>query len=145
MHTHSCDVVQVPFYFKDENTENTCMFNSKVKLWNEAPSWCPPHLLHMHSKCFLSSTPSLKSCYALVFSGVLDTTGSCGLLGAPHKVPAFPLSYGPANSTHFYYPLEIALMFFCCEKPIYKSCESTNSSAGLSASVMDTSKVRFCP
>lgn len=59
--------VQVPFYFTDENTENTCVFHNKVKVRIEAPSWNPPHLLHKHSKSCLSSTPASKAYNAPVF------------------------------------------------------------------------------
>lgn len=111
MHTHSYDVVQVPFYLKNENTGNHCMFQSKVKWGSELVS-SPPTA---HTQCFLSSVPSSTSRSCV--SGVPDTTGSCGLLRAPRKVPAFPLSYGPANSTHFCYPLEIAPMFFWLKSP----------------------------
>lgn len=60
-----------------------------------------------HAQDFLSSVPSFPC-----VSGVPDTTGSCGLPRAPRQVPAFPPFYGPASSTHFYYPLEIAPIFF---------------------------------
>ena len=101
--------MQILFYFRDENTKNTCIFHSKVKLWNEGLSRCPPpRRTCTASVSYLQPQPPTLS----RSSGGPGTTGSCGLLRAPRKVPASPLSYGHANGTRFYYLLEIAPKFF---------------------------------
>lgn len=68
------------------------MFPSKVKLQNEALSWYPSCLLHVHSVSYLQPPALLQSCV----SELPDLTGSYRLLQATCNVP---FSYGPANST----------------------------------------------
>lgn len=144
MHTNSYDVTQLPFYFKDGNSENTCIFNSKVKPWHEALRGSPPHHVHAYSPAFPVCKPQPPSpLMSLCFWGPRYNWQLRAAASSSHSTSLSSQLWTCKHHTFF-------LSFrSCCnvllrKKPICKSGQSRNGSADLSASAGDSLEVQFC-
>lgn len=113
--------VQVPFYFMDENNENTWFHVSQQ---GERMDWGskldPSHILHVHSKSCLSSPPASRACNALVF---LRSQIKPAAVGFYELLESTRLSAWLRTCKQYVFLLSSKNVSSAplCEKPIHKS------------------------